>query len=165
MIMKRSTRTYEFHSGMSVDFTVAFFNTVAYAGCRCSAICREDCITHTLSVTWACCRKSFSKTRVCLQLCLNKAAFSGRWMHYGARCVNRAASGYESVSEKQRLALALRVSTTRIHPSYNKRNKVNKEHLKKKKKTQSIRDCIHHGGRQIRSCLLLFFFFFSLHLL
>lgn len=130
MITKRSTWMSNFYSVISVDFTTAFFNTywhVAYAGSECSALCHENCITHTLSVTWACCRKSFSNTCVCLQLCLNKAAFSGLWMHYSARCVNCAASGYESVSETQWLALALRVNTTRIHPSYNKRNKKNKE--------------------------------------
>lgn len=114
MFMKRSTRMYDFHPVISVDFNIAFFNAYWHAACagsERSAICHENCITHTLSVTWACFRKSFSNTCVCSQLCLNKAAFSGLWMHYSARCVNCAASGYESVSEKQRLALALRIST------------------------------------------------------
>lgn len=120
LITKRSAWMYNFDSAISVDFTAVFSNAsrhVAHAGSECSLICHEDCITHARSVTWACCRKGFSNTCVCSQLCLNKAAFSGLWMHYSARCVNCAASGYESVSERQRLALALRVSTTRIHPS------------------------------------------------
>lgn len=121
----------------TVDFAAAFFHRhththwrAADAGSECLVICHENCITHThkhtrslsLCVTWACCRKSFSNAFVRSQLCLNKAAFSGLWMHYSARCVNCAASGYESVSERQRLAPALRVSAARIHPSYNKRN-------------------------------------------
>lgn len=107
------------------DFTAAFFNTyrhLAYSGSECSAIhvLRIVLHTHTLCVTWACCRKSFSNTCVCSQLCLNKAAFSGLWMHYSARCVNCDASGYESVFReaatrscspcKQRLAFILHIT-------------------------------------------------------